>query len=595
MRTRFWLICGLAGLTVLGAVSAGAPWRFGTERAARFVEGELQRRYGLAFSARGETTLTLLPAPRLKFREVVLRNGAGTPLVESETLSIQLGMGGLLLGSADPTDLVLQGGRIASPLAADRPWAGPLATVASALDRDPSEPPHPRRLTVRRSTIVEGSRTIAEIADATLSWPRWSDVLVVGGTFAWAGEPVTFRLAQLRPVDLLAGRPSPLAAHLAWSGGSIATDGTLVLAGGPVWRGNGRLETRSLRESLDLARLPLALGALVEDLTLEGRFEATPDRIVLPALRVGLGTDSLDGAGSVSLAGPRLAFGGTLAAERIDVTRFVQPLARLLEPHRPWGTDPLRLEAMTASDLDLRLSAARAAWGPLRFDDVAASVFVKDGQIEASIGRAGLHGGIVKGRLALTGNWAGTEIKAQAAADRVDVGALLVELGQYRWVAGTAQGQLALEAGGMTPRDLAAAVRGRAALSVEGGELAGISLEDVMRRHGAGRGTDRPAGRTPFERAQLSLTFADGIGEIGEGRLSASALSGALRGRISVPARTVRAQAEIETRAPAGGRSAAFFDIEGPWADPTVRPNRLPEPSIPLPPQLPSAASAYAR
>ena len=114
----------------------------------------------------------------------------------------------------------------------------------------------------------------------------------------------------------------------------------------------------------------------------------------------------------------------------------------------------------------------------------------------------------------------------------------------------------------------------------------------------------RRNGRTPFERAAITLKFSDGVGEVGEGSLRAASLAGSLRGRVSLPERTVRGRAEIGPRA--GGaaepaRPATVFEIAGPWDAVAVRtaqgePDARGEApaSIPASVGLPGAARAYA-
>jgi AsmA protein len=133
----------------------------------------------------------------------------------------------------------------------------------------------------------------------------------------------------------------------------------------------------------------------------------------------------------------------------------------------------------------------------------------------------------------------------------------------------------------------------------------------------------RRNGRTPFERAGITLRFADGIGEIGEGYLKASTLTASLRGQVSLIERRFQARAELAPRVAASltgvgeaPRAGALFEIAGPWDAVSIRPARrdetvpdlgsrgesslkggpVPTPEVlRLPPAgLPAAARAYA-
>jgi AsmA protein len=252
--------------------------------------------------------------------------------------------------------------------------------------------------------------------------------------------------------------------------------------------------------------------------------------------------------------------------------------------------------------------------GPLAFEDVAASVLVRQGGIEAALSRATLQGGLVKGRLGLTPGADDpdrTEVRLQGAFDRLDLGALLVDLGQDRWVFGGARGHFAFEASGTTPDALVRHIDGRASLAIDGGALAGIDLADVVHRNGAvaAGALARRNGRTPFEHAGLTLRVVDGVGEIVDAALRTSALTGALSGAVVLPERRIESRAQLVPRAAADGttRPGPSYAITGPWDAVVVRKaapedgdngftatGALRHPAAGGKPNLPAAARAYA-
>ena len=595
-----------AGLAAAGLGAAAlTPWSVGAERAAGLVGTELTRHYGLGLTNAGPATLTLLPVPRLALARATLRDADGAVLAEADELTAALGLGGLLAGRAEVTELAASGVRIALP--ADLAGAGGLRTAALTLTgRAAGEGGHLRRLVLRDATILTRARfggepeARADAVDLILSWPRNSAALEASGGFTWAGAPVRFALAGLRPTELAAGRGSPASLDLHWPDGRLAADGTVGLEAERSWRdarwaGTARLDTRSLRDTLAWLRVPAALAPLVDGLEVEARAEAGAEGVVLSGLRAKAAGAVLDGAAGITLSEGRLALSGTLATDSLDLGPVLAPLAAALTGD---GT-ALDLAGATGGDLDLRLSAGRVGAGPLAFEDVAARLTVREGEVEALIGRASLSGGTVKGRLALAGGARGTEVRLQGGFQRVEVGPLLADLGQTRWVQGRAGGQFTLESTGATPAALASGLSGRVTVGLDDGELAGVSLEDVLRGPAAGRGDRRP-GRTPFERADLGLRFANGIGEITEASLRAPALLAGLRGQVSVPDRSLGARAEVASRE--GAARPALFDVSGPWARPEIAsapaeaasPFPLPLAAGPARVRMPPRASAFA-
>lgn len=212
----------------------------------------------------------------------------------------------------------------------------------------------------------------------------------------------------------------------------------------------------------------------------------------------------------------------------------------------------------------------------MQLTDLASSVLVREDGIEASLGRANVRGGMVKGRVSLAadgGEAAPTRVKAQGSFDGLDLGALLDDLGQSRWVLGATRGSLALEGAGHDVDALARSVSGRVALESADGALSGLDLADVVHRGGAVApgALARRNGRTPFEHAAVTLLFADGVGEIVEGRLASRTLGASLNGRVALADRRFQARAEILPRATASADGAA----------PPPRCSRSPVPGMP--------------
>ena len=614
---RSLLAVGLASLVALVAGLATLPWPVGTPTAAAFVSRGL-RDFGLALTAEGATMMTLLPLPRLSFTRarITAARAGGPALIEGGGLDLDLNPLALLSGQADPGSVALSGATIHMPEGTDDArWAEPVRRIAARLAQGGTN--HPRRITLSGTTLdspIPGAG--AQAVDLTVAWPLWSASLDAAGTFTWRGARTSVALGGLRAGDLLGGAASPFVLNAAWPTGSLSAAGTARTAGGLVIQGQGRVETRSLSETMAWLGGDVALAPFIRTLALDGRFETAGRTMSVSSLRAAFGDDVLEGAGSVSFGEARTAVQATLAADSLNLAPLLGGLMQVFGT-TPTGDGaaatarPVALAPLTGGDLDLRISAAESRIGPVLLNDLAASVLVRPGSIEVALNRAGLQGAILKGRVALASageDRAETEVKAQGAFDRLDLGSLLLDLGEARWVLGGTQGQFALESSGRDAADLAAHVAGRVGFTIDGGVLAGIDLGDVLHRNGAiaPGALARRNGRTPFERAVIALRFADGIGEIGEGTLKTATLTGILRGQISLPARSVSARAKLGPKAGGDtGRPGLAFEIVGPWdavrvqaaqkaAEPDRRDDQPPSLHVPTSVVIPGAARAYA-
>lgn len=594
------------------------PWSVAVPGLTERVAHEFQRAYGVAMRVRGPTEIALLPLPRLGFADVRLESGApgGPVLAEGGTLSLQLSLLALLTGRIDINTLSLDGAALHLPASDDDArWSDPLRRVGRQMAADGAS--HPRRVSLSRVTVTgrdprNGTPQIAEAVDVLLSWPLWSERADLTGGFTWNGAPARFSVTGLRLRDLVAGDTTPFAATATWPAGDLSAEGTGQIGDGLKLTGRGSLQTRSLPETLAWAGSDVALSPFLERFGLDGSFEVDGRTLMLSTVRVIAGSNLLEGAGSVSFGDGRPAVQATLAAEDLNFAPLLGTALRFFgdrpdaEPV-PAGGARVALAPLTGGDLDLRISSANARIGPLVLEDLAASVLVRDGSIEASLNRARLGGGTVKGRLALAANAAQaerTEMRAQASFDRLDLGDILAGLGQDRWVMGEAQGQMLLESAGTDAAALLGHVNGHAAVTLERGAIAGLDLADVVHRNGvvASGALARRNGRTAFERAGLTLRFTDGVGEIVDGALKAPTLTATLNGQVSLPERRVAARAELSPRE-AGARPPMLFEIAGPWDGVSARPLRSHDPEAgsrgeaifaPNALRLPATVRAYA-
>ncbi|MDP4025579.1 AsmA-like C-terminal region-containing protein [Methylobacterium sp. NEAU 140] len=600
----------IVALALAGLILAGLglrDWPVETGRATAFANRTLGG-YGLALAAEGPATLTLLPLPRLAFSGARLAAGGpgGPSLAEGARLAVDLDLPGLLAGRAAIGGLTLDGARLSDDAAA---WAGPLARLADNARAGLTE--HPRRIVLTGARVGDGA--LARDLDLDLAWPFWSAAADARARLTWRGVPTRLVVSRLRPAELALGRRSPFAAEAGWPGGGLAAEGTAGLpetwGGLPSLTGRARGETRALPETLAWLGGSAPLLPFAGAFDFEGDFEAAGRTVSWPRLRVGVGGAHLEGAGALVLGtgtagtgtAPRLSVQATLAADSLNLAPVVAALVRPFEP----GTVPLALGPYTRADLDLRLSAAASRVGPVQIEDLAASVLVRAASVEVALNRARIQGGTLKGRVLLTrgADPAETEVRAQGGFDRLDLGGLISDAGEGRWVLGAAQGQFALESGAREAAGLLSRVSGRASLAIDGGAITGLDLADVIHRNGAVApgALARRNGRTGFERASVGLRFTDGVGEITDAVLRGPGIGATLRGQLSLPEGRLDAQAGLALRPPADPSRALLFEIAGPWDAVAVRglpgtadPDRAGEALPPRPLAVPAAAGLPA-
>jgi AsmA protein len=570
MSRRVVFLIALISLAILGA--AAVPWNLTGTRLSVAVARHLRANYGLDFTVGGESTFALLPTPRVKFEGMKLSFPNETLKAEGGTLRGELRLLSLLLGRIELSEIMLSETRITASEGAlsSQDW--------QALLKDRLGAAHARRLVVTASALRWSDRKDANLdkVNFLINWAGSEEPLYAVGSASWRGETVAVEKASFHPIPLVSNQLSPISLTLAASSGRVAITGEVQLGEDPRLTGESLVEATSLRNFTRWSGLKLPFGSQIQALSIQGDVSMNRRRLSWPSVVVSLGDDKLEGTMAVRLDSERPLISGTLAAEGLNLSDFVRPLVQARLGSGGWSDEPIDLAAATGSDLDLRISATSARMRSLRMDNMAASVLVRPGRIEASIGRADLYQGTVKGRLALTTTGAVSEMKSQATFDGVDLAAFLGAVGEPRWITGLAQGQIVLEGTGQTPAELIRQTNGRVTVTVGEGELVGIALDDALRRV-----EKRPllaslnwrGGRTAFDQAHAQLAINAGIGTVSEGRVTAPGMLMGLQGDISLRDRSLAMKAEVSlANQPPNAAPMIAFDLSGNWDNVEVRP-----------------------
>jgi AsmA protein len=573
MPRRVLFVIALLSLALLG--TAVAPWPLSPGGFATAVGEHLDAEYGLRLDVRGRRTIAFLPEPRVKFEDVAVTSRVGALVAEGGTLRGQIKVMPLLLGRIELSEISLTQSTIQIAAAPkDMLDSSRLAellvhgTPAQAADH-----PHAQQFRLIDTTIgFAGRQDTISRASVTFAWPDRQSPLEVSGSFSWRGDTVQIKRASFNPTALATNQMSPFSIALDAPSARLVLAGEMQPGHDTRMTGYGTVAARSLSDFSRWSGFELPLANLLQGVSIEGDFTASRQRISWPSVLVTVGTDRLEGTLALRLDSERPVVTGTLAAEKLNLSDLVAPLGQAKTSAGLWSRDPVTLAPATAGELDLRISATSAQAGPLKLADLAANLLVRPGRIEASIGRAGLNRGTVKGRLALQAASNGSvDLRSQGTFDGVDLGGFLSDLRHPRWIAGQAQGQFLFEGTGVTPADIVRQGHGRTNVVVKQGEIVGIGLNDALRRvekRPLSAFLDWRGGRTPFDQAQVSLAIASGFGEIVDGNLLAPNLRAALQGRVSLIDRAVALKAQVDpiTTAPSPA-PAIVFDVTGSWDD----------------------------
>lgn len=275
----------------------------------------------------------------------------------------------------------------------------PFSLEGSTPDRAVLARMLPASLTIHDGEILlqspdnQHSDTLRGI-EADLRWPRTLGNLSLDGSAIWHGEKLTLAIQGIAPPRLASGDTGDVevtldspSLHLGFAGKATLSD-KLQLEGVLDARTSdpGQLYDR-LAAIPDSAASPQPAHALI-DLSINGHMRSQGWTVTVPDARVKVGQAMADGSLSLRLDLPRPQVRGTLAIGDVNLTGVADALGQ--PEWLDWAPDP---KALTALDIDLRLSIGEAAVRSARLSNVAASLLVSDGQVHADIGDASLLGG----------------------------------------------------------------------------------------------------------------------------------------------------------------------------------------------------------
>jgi AsmA protein len=549
------------------------------------VAKEIHAVTGLDPILRGDMSVSLFPSGTVTFHNVVLgEDHNGDPGLVADELTARLRYFPLLAGRIEiagvtlvrPTITVsfLPGGR--------SNWSGLIEALARALQPDPERTASFSEIGIQDGTVIihqAGARKdTAERLDGVefqLAWPSISRSFGASGRFVWHDEPIeaSFTLGDF--LAALSGDRSGIKVRLAGAPVKAAFDG--ALSAQPTLKIDGTLsvETPSLRDALhwtDARRLPFGgFGHFA----LKGHSSISGGAVSLSNVNVELDGNTAEGV--ITLSTDRRTVQGTLAADTLDVTPYVSGIHFLAANERNWDQLPITLNGFSDSDLDLRISARSVKIASAQLGRTAVAANLRGGKLDVTIGESEAFGGTAKGSIGLASANGGVVVTSRVAFIDVDLEACLAQVFGIRRLEGRGNVTLNIEGSGPSVLAVTNTLSGTASLNAHNGALAGINVEQLLRRLErrplSGNGDFR-TGRTPFEQLVLTLKIEQGQVSVDDMHLTGPAVRLSVGGQVSVPTRDLDLKGVATL---ASNETANEFDlpfvVQGPWDDPIMLPD----------------------
>jgi AsmA protein len=575
-------IAALLGAALIGLIAMS--WFINRDALRQAVETQIRAVTGLDLVVKGNVDISVFPASYVSFHDVGL-SGGGTadPALSVDVLTANLRLLPLLLQRFQIADIMMLRPHINVVREAngESNWTPFIETIARTM-----KPGADNQLSFSEIRIEDGVLAYEDAAnhvseglddiDLSLAWPSISRSFAATGQFNWRGERVDGSISASDFVAALSGDRSGLKVRIASAPLKLAFDGTVADRTSMMMEGTLTVDSTSLRNALRwTGRAPPGSGGFGR-FALKARANMVGASVALTNVNVELDGNVAEGVMTYADNG-RQTLQATLAAGALDLTPYVSTFRLLASGARDWNRQLFDLNALSATDLDMRLSAAAVTVGSTKLGRTALGANLRGGALALSVGEAQMYGGIAKGSFGIARSDADADVKAQFQFTDVDLQTCAAELFGVTKLSGRGNINVSLTASGSSPFGLAQSLDGTATLNGHDGAIAGFDAEQLLkrleRRPLSGGGNFRN-GSTPYNTLTIAVKFSEGTATAQDIRLEGPAAQLTLTGTASVPTREydLKGIASLISANTTPGFELPFV-VQGPWDDPLIFPD----------------------
>ena len=573
-----------ASLVALGILAALAPWTFSGAAMRNELALQIRETTGLIAQANGRTTLALLPRPRIKIEEVTIQDREGKLLIRSGVVRGNLRILPAFAGRMEVSSLSLTAATIdidldGKPLSSEGAIARAIEARSETREATSADTARLASVSISSGTarLTRGGEVVSllENIEGTLDWRSLNQPAGLRASFIWAGELVDVTAWLGQPAQALRGGSTPISLRMDSPSLNLSANG--ILSGGqtPAYAGKFVATAPSLGTVLDRNNIYLPLPGLRGPLSLSADARASQRSIQLSELQFKLDETAYEGAVILSTYQGRPALMGTLATKLLQIDPLIAQVPAPRQSDGRWSSAALPRPDLARADVDLRISANRVNIGRVQARDAGFSILVASGKAEMVIAEATTFGGSIKARFIAEPSEAGFALRATAAFARVDSAALMNEVFRSQRFSGSATGELAFAADGVSVAEVLASLRGTAKVALANGDVTGLDLEQALRRlekRPLSIASDMRSGRTAFSEAQIDLDIAGGVAKVVTLEARGAGVDISVSGSASVARRLL----DLTIKARQTGRDdnqpapQLNMDLRGNWDDPNL-------------------------
>jgi len=511
-RFRIGLIVALGLIVVASAYFITGPALLNKKTIRTSVTQNLRDWTGAAVSVNGPTLLSYFPRPKLEIRRVHLAGIQRVPLIndlEAAKIEVELSLWSLISGNPVIDRVTLIEPLITSNSTSPSSSSTPNPALAHALATAPFDS---ISLQNGKVTVIGPQRTdIFTNVTADIDVKGSDGAHSSQGTFTWRKQPVSFRYSADALSIVANAATMPITVTLDGDLFSAEIEGNAVITNGLRVTGNLDLEIPNLPNYAKW------MGILVPDDQKQGKFAAS-GTFSWAGSRIGFdeGTFELDGnralgAMAIVISGPRPQIEGTLALQKLNLTRYFEPedtpaplkktAAKKGKTQKPVEVD---FPILHHINIDLRISTTQLTAGPLKLGQSAISFSLKSGKLMADLAVFDICDGNATARLAFDATVPDSAIRLTAGMASISTKSCIEIFTSDSSLEGVADLSADVTSKGRTAKELFDSLNGKVSLSMGEGQ-ADIDIPKLIAKLPEGPAVGWDAARGS-ETSFLSLT-----------------------------------------------------------------------------------------
>ncbi len=473
------------------------------------------------------------------------------------------------------------------------------------------------------ASAVGGDKSANSLKDISLKLDLkgFDAPVALSGAMKWRGEGFTVT-GKATPAPLLAGIAAPVSGQVkskrvtAGFDGHASADGNL--------EGAVTVETKNLRRLMTWMGQPIEAGRGLKAFKVSGIFSVDGNAIAFDETRFSLDKTSGRANGKIVLGAkprinakldlgklvldPYLASGGKKgwAGQKKGAGKNAAPAKKNASAknnapakkaggggakNNGWSTAPIDFSGLKAVNANFTVTANAIHWGKIKIGKSALKTTIKDGVLKSNLQKLRLYKGNATGNVTLDGAAARPSIKAKFALKNLNAFPVLRDAANTKWLEGTADMNLNINASGASQLQLVRNLNGTAKFNFIDGAIRGINIPKMVR--GLSVETmlgwqDNKTAKTDFSSLSASFAIKKGVAVTKDLSMIGPLVRVTGGGRTNMPQRTLnwkinpKIVASLKGQAPAPrakgkGKKMSGLGVpiiaKGPWDNPQIYPD----------------------